>query len=138
MALVVDTGVLLGALDAGDPAHAPCSELLSAAREELVIPAPVLVELDQLLGRRTTHDVWVSFCERVAEGGYRVASTDADALLECARLQAKYADLRLGFVDAAVFVTCVDLGERRVATLDRRHFSVLRTEDGGALELLPS
>jgi predicted nucleic acid-binding protein len=137
VALVVDTGVLLGALDAGDPAHAPCSELLSTVREELVVPAPVLVELDQLLGRRTTHDVWVAFSERVAEGGYRVASTDADSLLECARLQAKYADLRLGFVDAAVFVLCVELGETKVATLDRRHFTVLRTDDGRALQIVP-
>lgn len=44
----------------------------------------------------------------------------------------------LGFVDAAVFVACVALGEEKVATLDRRHFSVLRTEAGRALDLLPT
>jgi len=38
---------------------------------------------------------------------------------------------------AAVFLTCVELGEDKVATLDHRHFSVLRTEDGRALRLLP-
>ncbi len=40
-------------------------------------------------------------------------------------------------MNAAVFATCEALGETKVATLDRRHFSVLRTEDGSTLDLLP-
>lgn len=137
MALVVDTSVLLGALDAADDAHARCAALLSEAKEEVIVPAPALVELDHLLGARGRLNVWVSFCAALAENGYSVATLDIAMLLACARLQVKYADLRLGFVDAAVFLTCVELGETKVATLDRRHFSVLRTDDGGALQILP-
>lgn len=40
-------------------------------------------------------------------------------------------------MDAVVFETCEALGERKLASLDRRHFSVLRTRGGGPLELLP-
>jgi hypothetical protein len=36
-----------------------------------------------------------------------------------------------------VFVTCESLSESKVATLDRRTFSLLRTADGRALEILP-
>ena len=137
MALVLDTGVILAMLDANDQDHARCAQLVSDAREELIVPAPVLVELDHLLESRRQSSVWLAFAERVATGGYSIYQTDAELLVDSARLQSQYADLRLGFVDACVFVICARMEERKVATLDRRHFSVLRTEDGGVLHLLP-
>lgn len=46
MALVVDGGVLIAALVPTDDYHASCSRLLDQATERLVVPAPVLPELD--------------------------------------------------------------------------------------------
>lgn len=137
MALVLDTGVLLAALDPDDVDHARSAQLLRETWEPLVVPVPVIVELEYLIGRRAKPRLWLAFAEDVATGAYRLHPLTPDLVVRAARIQAKYQDLSLGLVDAAVFLTCVDLGERRVATLDRRHFSVLRTEDGGALELLP-
>lgn len=48
-----------------------------------------------------------------------------------------YADLRLGIVDASVVAACERLGELNLATLDRRHFSVVRPRHCAALNLLP-
>jgi uncharacterized protein len=137
MALVLDTGVLYAALDASDPDHRSCATLLEHGEEMLLIPAPVLVELDYWVRRFSSAQVWLSFCEEIRSGAYTVVPLDATLLLEAARLQARYADLPLGLVDAAVFATCESIGERKVATLDRRHFSILRTREGAALELLP-
>jgi len=137
VALVLDTGVLLGAFDAGDRDHERCADLLSSTRDQLVIPAPVLVEVDQMLGRRAGLRAWVALAHRIDEGGYRIPPVTPGFVARAAALQTKYADLRIGFVDAAVFLTCVELGEDKVATLDHRHFSVLRTEGGRALRLLP-
>ena len=66
MALVLDTSVLLAALDAEDPAHEECARLLEDVREEFVIPAPVLVELDYWMSVRATPDAWLAFCEQLA------------------------------------------------------------------------
>ena len=98
MALVLDTGVIYAARDENDADHGRCAALIASTDETLVVPSPVLVELDHWLRK----------------------------------------DQKLGFVDAAVFCSCQALGERKVATPDRRHFSVLRTNDGRALDLLPS
>ena len=49
----------------------------------------------------------------------------------------RYADLSLGVVDAAVIATAERLGVTEVATLDRRHFSVVRPRHTPALTLLP-
>ena len=136
--MVVDTGVLLAALDRADPRHGPARAVLDdPASGHLFVPAPVLNELDHFMRKRAIADRWLTFCEDVEEGRYLLHPLTPASVLEAARLQAKYQDLRLGFVDAVVFLTCVELGEDTLATLDRRHFSVLRTPDGRSFRLVP-
>lgn len=72
MALVLDTGPLLAALDAADPDHAVCARLLTGAREDLVVPSLVLAELDYWCHERLGGDVWLAFLEDVLDGAYRV------------------------------------------------------------------
>ncbi len=54
-----------------------------------------------------------------------------------AELVEQYADLPLGTTDAAVIALTERLGLSEVATLDRRHFSVVRPRHIDALQLLP-
>ena len=138
MALVLDTGVIYAALDRNDRDHERCHDLISRSQEQLVVPEPVLVELDYWLRKNATGDVWLAFAEDVRAGAYTLWPADASLLVAAAQLQSRFADQNIGFVDAAVFCTCAVLGETKVATLDLRHFGVLRGEDGRALELLPS
>jgi predicted nucleic acid-binding protein len=49
-----------------------------------------------------------------------------------------YADLQLGFVDAAVLAVTERLREPKLATLNHRHFTVVRPRHVKALELLPA
>ena len=48
-----------------------------------------------------------------------------------------YEDLGLGTVDAYVIAVAERLGAIIIATLDRRHFSVVRPSHGFAFELAP-
>ena len=137
MALVLDTGVIYAALDESDDDHARCATLVSEASEPLLIPQPVCVEVDYWIRKNASIDVWVAFCEDVAAGAYGLWSVDRALLLRSAQLQVQFADQPIGFVDASVFATCEALGEDKVATLDRRHFGVLRTSTGQELRLLP-
>ncbi len=137
MALVLDTGVIYAALYENDRDHRACADLLRDSAEQLVIPEPVLVEVDYWITQAASADVWLAFCEDVASGAYSLWSLDSTLLLKAAQLQSRYSDQPIGFVDAAVFVTCEALGEDKLATLDHRHFSVLRTENGQAMRLLP-
>jgi uncharacterized protein len=137
MSLVLDTSVLLAGLDREDPQHPRCAALLEAATEPLVVPVPVLPELDHLLGRRRKTDLWIAFAADIAGGAYELHGTSPSEVAAAADLQTRYRDLRIGFVDAVVFLTCVELGEEKVASLDRRHFSALRAEDGRALRIVP-
>jgi predicted nucleic acid-binding protein len=137
MALVLDTGPLLAALDAADPDHARCAQLLSEAREDLVLPALVLAELDYWCHRRLGVDVWIVFLDDLLRSVYRSESPTLADLKRCREVQDKYRDQPLGVVDASVLALVERLGEPKLATLDHRHFATVRPAHVKALELLP-
>lgn len=60
--------------------------------------------------------------------------SDLDRMAE---LVEKYADFPLGLVDASVIAVAERLGADEIATLDRRHFSVVRPAHLQAFTLLP-
>jgi uncharacterized protein len=135
--LVLDTGPLLAALDAADPDHKRCVDLIGSAEEDLIVPALVLSELDYWCHERLTGDVWLAFLEDLLAGAYQVENPTYGDLERCHELQLAYADLELGVVDASVLALAERLGESKVATLDHRHFSTVRPANVEALELLP-
>jgi predicted nucleic acid-binding protein len=137
VALVLDTSVLLGALDAADADHESCAALISDSSEEPIVPALVLSELDYWCHERLSPKVWLTFLADVLKGAYGVEHPTQGDLERCHELQGKYADLGLGVVDASVLALVERLGEPKLATLDHRHFATLRPRHVEALELLP-
>jgi predicted nucleic acid-binding protein len=138
MALVLDTGPIVALLDAADPEHERCASMVTDVGEDLVVPAPVLVEVDYWLLKLYGPDPWRTFVEDVARGAYRLHHVDEQDLVRIAELERKYDSLDLGLVDAAVVVVCERLGETKVATLDRRDFSVVQPRHCDRLALLPA
>ena len=137
MPLVLDTGPLLAALDAADPDHDRCAELLMSAEEDLVVPSLVLAELDYWCHQRLGVDAWITFLEDMLAGVYRLEDATTADLERCRDLQVQYKDQMLGVVDASVLALVERLGENKLGTLDHRHFSVLRPSHVQALRLLP-
>jgi hypothetical protein len=137
LALVVDSGVLYATLDADDGDHGPCTSLLTGAREQRVVPAPVLAEVDWLCGRRH-RDAFTLILNQIETGALVVEELLPEDYRRVGTLLANYADLRVGFVDAAVLAIVERLREPKLATLDHRHFSVMRPRHVEALELLPA
>lgn len=138
MPLVLDTSPLLAALDAADPDHTACTQLLAESNEVLIVPALVLSDLDYWCHERLTGGVWLAFLQDVLDGAYRVDHPTTSDLERCLELQDTYADLRVGVVDASVLAIVERLGEPKLATLDHRHFGTMRPRHTEALELLPT
>jgi predicted nucleic acid-binding protein len=137
VALILDTGPLVAVLDRTDVAHGPCRSLVETIGEPLVIPAPVLVEVDYWADQRMHAGAFVALLADIESGAYRiedVASADHRRIRE---LCDRYADSDIGFVDAAVLAITERLNEPKLATLDRRHFGLLRPRHVDALTLLP-
>ena len=138
MALILDTGPLYAALDRSDQDHARCRRLIEEAADVLVIPSPVLVEVDYWVAKRLGTGAFVALLDDVAAGAYRVEDV---AMADYPRIRTicdRYADADVGFVDAAVLAIVERLDETKLATLDHRHFGILRPHHVEALELLPA
>ncbi|HVF78748.1 MAG TPA: PIN domain-containing protein [Solirubrobacteraceae bacterium] len=137
MALVLDTGPIVALLDASDPEHDRCLAMVGNVGEDLVIPAAVLIEVDYWLLKLYGHQPWQTLVEDIANGAYRLHPLSERTLARAAQLERDYASLDLGLVDASVIATCEELNEPKVATLDRRDFSVVRPLHRDHLTLLP-
>lgn len=137
MALILDTGPLFASLDRDDRAHTACRRLLDEAREPLVIPTPVLAEVDYLVHARLHAGVFVALLDDIIVGAYRVESLQPQDYQRVRDVCDRYADADVGFVDAAVLAVVERLNEPKLATLDHRHFAVVRPRHVEALSLLP-
>ncbi len=135
--LVIDAGPLYAYVDADDAHHDTCLALLEDHPGPLVVPMLVVTEVAYLLANRLGHEAEVRFLGDFASGAFAPAPVDLDDWLRIAELVAKYHDLPLGTVDASVVAACERLGVRTVATLDRRHFSVVRPRHLPAFEIVP-
>jgi len=137
LALILDSGVTFAALDADDPDHDACAELLRDANESLAVPALTLSEVDYWCQRRLRPQAWLTFLEDLLAGAYELEHPTQGDLERCHELQRAYADLEVGVVDASVLALAERLGEAKLATLDHRHFGVMRPAHAPALQLLP-
>jgi predicted nucleic acid-binding protein len=97
------------------------------------VPSPVLVELDCFVPARA----FTAFLDDVRQGAFVIEDLRERDYVRIAELLDEYADLRIGFVDAAVLAVVERRREKRLATLDRRRFGVLRPRHARALQLLP-
>ena len=138
MALILDTGPLYASLDRRDRDHARCRRLIEEADEELVIPGPVLPEVDYLVAERMGPAPMIALLRDIERAAYVVEDLAIGDYTRVRHLVDQYADVDLGFVDAAVLAIVERLDEQKLASLDHRHFSVVRPAHVGALELLPA
>ncbi|MDP6072966.1 MAG: PIN domain-containing protein [SAR202 cluster bacterium] len=137
MALILDTGPVYALLDRDDLDHAVSRQLIESAVEPLVIPAPVLVEVDYLVRIRLHAGVMISFLDDVVENAYSIEELRAEDYRRVRELCDLYSDSDIGFVDDAVLAVVERLNEPKLAMLDHRHFGMLRPRHVDALRLLP-
>jgi uncharacterized protein len=117
-----------------------CVRLFSdmhAARRELLVPTTVAAEVGYLLAREAGPQVESLFLQSPADGDFSAVELTASDYARMAELVARYDDLPLGTTDASVIATAERLKLSEVATLDRRHFTVMRPEHVDTLTLLP-
>lgn len=135
MSVLLDTGIVYAYYDRNDDWHARARRLVQSQQIGLILPSPVIPEVDHLLGQRLGARSREVFYSGIIDGYYLVADVPRDAYTRVAELNRQYADLQLGFVDAAVVAIAEGLGLRRIATTDRRHFEPVAR--ALKLELLP-
>lgn len=136
--LVVDAGPLVAVALSRDRNHARCVELLRTAGRPLIVPTLVVTEVAYFLGERLGQHAERSFVGALRDGELVVEPVDPADWTRIHELLDEYADLGLGVVDASILALMERLELAELATLDRRHFGVLRPAHRDSLILLPT
>jgi uncharacterized protein len=132
---VVDAGPLIAAFDPREASHARCVEILRSRRHRLVIPTLVIAEVCHLIGERLDARREVAFVRGLR--AFEVEAPTPDEWPLIADMVERYADFRLGTADASIAVLADRLDTDLIVTLDRRHFSAIRSPRGRSFRLLP-
>ena len=134
--VIVDTSALLAFFDASEPDHEAVSAVLAVA-DALVVSPYVVAELDYLVATRHGVDDELAVLDELAGGAWDLAAFDEDGLRRARGIIARYRGQRIGMADASIVVLAERCRTPAIATLDRRHFDVLRALDGGRFLLPP-
>lgn len=138
--IICDTGPLVAAAlanDADHPARVKLFTDLHEAGTELLVPATVVAEVGYLLAREAGPRLESLFLRSLADGDFSAIDLTVGDYAWMADLVTTYGSLPLGTTDASVIALAERLGLTEVATLDRRHFTVVRPIHVNALTLLP-
>jgi predicted nucleic acid-binding protein len=97
----------------------------------------VITEVTYLLATRLGFDAEARFLADLASGALTPVAVEPADWERIAELVVRYHDLPLGTVDASVVAIAERLGLSLIATLDRRHFGVVRPRHLEAFTLVP-
>lgn len=135
--MIVDTSALLAFFDRDEPDHDAVVRAISSTLDPLVVSPYVLAEVDYLIGSRRGVEIELAVLRELAGGAWYLAAMTGEDIERAALVIERYADQEIGLADASIVVLARRHATRTVATLDRRHFDVLRPLDGGRFTVVP-
>ena len=98
----------------------------------------VVAELDYIVVTRRGIDAEIAMLEELSSDAWKLATFDASAIASARQIVERYRDQRIGLTDASLSILADVYHTSSILTLDRRHFSVIRSASGKAFQLLPA
>jgi uncharacterized protein len=135
--VIVDTSALLAYFDRDEPDHDAVAGVLEAATEALVVSPYVVAELDYLVASRLGVEAELAVLKELAGGAWDLPGLARDDLALASTVIERYADQQIGIADASNVILAARYRTRTIATLDHRHFDVVRPLGGGRFTIVP-
>jgi len=121
VAVVADSTPLIAAANRGDNFHRLALSLVMAAGRDLIIPDPVVVEVDWMIRERGGAEPARRLLNALVAGAYQRATLSPSLFAAACAIDRTHADLDLGFVDASVMAVAAAT-ESAILTFDFTHF----------------
>ncbi len=138
MTAIVDTSFLVSLINPREQHHQACVAVARQLRERLVIPQVVLPEACYLVDKYVGDSAMRAMVRQLTLPEWNLEPLQEGDMARVVVLLDQYQDQRLDFVDACIVAMAERLRARRVLTLDRRHFSLVRLQHGATFEILPT
>ena len=138
MAIVLDTSVVYARMDRNDADHVAVSAWIDEEDAELVTTPLAVAEMDYLLTRIGGAPAAAALRSDLKAGTYQVEWWPG-AVADSVAVADRHESMRLGLVDASLVALAARLSTTWIATLDERHFRILKPLTGEpAFTLLPA
>jgi len=124
--VVADTGPIVAAANRKDRAHGLAATLVSELGGDLLVPLPVVVEVDQLLRARLGGASARAFLGALTRGEHTVVFLSPGLLRRAAEIDAAHAALDLGLSDASVMAVA-EKERLPILTFDFEDFRAVRS-----------
>jgi predicted nucleic acid-binding protein len=132
---LIDSGPLVATYRADDEHHQLCIE----AEQQLTVPLftcwPVITETVYLI--RKSPKAVASLLSRLASGDIALLPLTEDDVPGVQDVLTRFHDQKIDLADACLTHLAEREGMKHVFTLDRRHFSVLRTASNRIMTIIP-
>ncbi len=128
--IICDTGPIVSAINRGDRRrHQFAAELLARLGRDVVVPWPVLVEVDLLLRTRGHPRAAIAFAESLAAGVHRLESPTAPELELALKFGKRYVDTGVDLPDL-IGMAMASHRQAQILTWDFRHFRAVVPKRG--------
>ena len=136
MTLVTDTSYIYALYNKNDSRHREAMDFALDYDGATVVPQAILPEVCHLFARDVGYNGVVDFLSNMDRLHADEPLLRVD-LLRVKEISAKYRDSKLDFVDCCIMAIAERLNITRIATFDRRDFSIFQPRHCDYLELLP-
>jgi len=134
--ILFDSGLIVGALIERDQHHKKCAPFLASTPMHLrLLPITVLSEVCILLEKWPETEA--KFLAAAKGGSFTIVDLEPADIARMKELVQTYSDFPLGGIDASIVAIAERLGLTDIATIDHRHFRVIKPKHTEAFTLLP-
>lgn len=137
MSILVDTGFVYALFQPADPRHERAIAFSEANSEPMLLPAVILPELGFLFGRDNGYAGVIQWLEQFRYTEAQMAPMIQEDLGRIYEIAEKYADSRFDVVDCCIMAIAERLQITKIATFDRRDFSIVVPSHTDYFEMLP-
>lgn len=110
----------------------------SVDRSRLLVPTSIIAEICYMIALLRGPHVESAFLQDLAQGAYgQLIDVTAEDVRRMGQLVSTYSDLPLGGADASLVAIAERLDIAEIATVDHRHFTVVRPTHTASFTLLP-
>jgi uncharacterized protein len=132
--ITLDTSALNALINRRDTNHERIKRAFLDDGGPYLVPVGILAEISHLIERRVPHAL-DPFLADLASGAF-TPDCGLDELARVRQLVSRYADLPLGYADAAV-IACAERRGQRILTLDA-HFAIVAREGSFVVAEVPT
>ena len=137
MTLITDSSFLVALYNTGDRGHIKATDFAATRNEMILVPDVVLPEVNYLLRRDLGFARSLNFFAFFDYTDVRLTPTIESDLEVIEAISMQHADAQFDIVDCCIMAMAERLNITRIATFDRRDFSIFQPRHCDFLELLP-